>query len=534
MLDKLQKDIETKLLASGAFGEEKLPAVELNPAPEHTGADISVNWAMSVVKILKKKPLEIAKTAAQLITEVTGVDKAAVVPPGFINITLTSDFIAKAAMDRRIKDRSLAGSNKEKILIEFVSANPTGPLHVASGRGASLGDSLVRVFNALGHNTDAEYYVNDAGNQAEMLGKSLRARVEGSDLPENGYHGEYLIEMAEEIKTKSKGWTDAEYSAYAIEYLLSQQKEDMKAFNVEFTRWFRESELYKDNLPSKTLKFLEEKGQTYERDGAVWFGTTQSSEGDDDKDRVLVRKDGRPTYFLADIAYHKNKYDRGYSKLIDILGADHHGYVPRMKAAVGVLGQSQDSFVPVVHQLVHLIEGGQAVKMSKRSGRFITLRELVEEVSTDVCRFFFASRTPNAHMNFDIDLAKKKTNENPVFYVQYVHARTTSIIKNAEQKGLVSSETLPSDFAPQERALLVKLLWFKKVLRTCIKDLSVHHITSYLVELSALFHSFYDSCRVIDESAQETTAYRLMICQRIKERISKALELIGVSAPDEM
>ncbi|MGB2579048.1 arginyl-tRNA synthetase [Elusimicrobium simillimum] len=530
MLYKLKAEIERKIQGSTYFEGYTLPPIEVTPAPAHTGADLSLNWAMAAAKIMKKNPLEIAKATAKIVSEVTGVNAATYVAPGFINITLDNAFILGAATDRRLKDRS-AGENKERVLIEFVSANPTGPLHVASGRGASLGDSMVRIFNAVGINCDSEYYVNDSGNQALMLGESLKARVEGKEPPENGYHGSYLIDMAAELKD-SKDWTVEQYSNYAIEHLIKTHKADMEAFNVNFTRWFRESELYKEDLPNKALQYLKDKGLAYDNDGAVWFG---SSQDEDDKDRVLVRKDGRPTYFLADISYHKSKYDRGYTKLIDILGADHHGYVPRMKAAIKAIGREEDSFVPVIHQLVHLVENGEKVKMSKRSGRFITLRELIDEVGTDVCRFFFAGRTPDVHMTFDIDLAKKKTNENPVFYVQYVHARASSIARMAKEKGLKTAESmLDYEMAPQERALLSKLLWLKPSLKACIRDLSPHHVTTYLIELASLFHSFYDACRVVDEANPETTAYRLLICERVRERINKGLELIGVSAPEEM
>ncbi|MDR0291948.1 MAG: arginine--tRNA ligase, partial [Elusimicrobium sp.] len=326
MLEKFKAEIELKLKSGEYFAGAQLPPLEISPAPAHTGADISISWPLSAAKILKKNPLEIAKAAAKILQSANSVKDAQAAPPGFVNIILDDGFISNASLDRRLKDRN-AGENKARALIEFVSANPTGPLHVASGRGASLGDSLVRILNAVGINCDAEYYINDAGNQAELLGASLKARTEGREPPENGYHGDYLTDMAAEIKDKCAGWTEKEFSSYAIEYLIKTHQEDMAAFNVNFTRWFRESELYKEDLPSKTLDFLKSRNLAYEKDGAVWFGSTKDA---DDKDRVLVRADGRPTYFLADIAYHKNKFDRGYSRLIDILGADHHGYVPRM------------------------------------------------------------------------------------------------------------------------------------------------------------------------------------------------------------
>lgn len=530
MLEKLKHDIALKLANAPAFKGLALPAVEFSPAPAHTGADISLTWAMAAAKILHKNPLEIAENACQVITEVTGVAGAQALKPGFINITLDDKFIINTAADRRIKERANEQS-KQRILIEFVSANPTGPLHVASGRGASLGDSLVKIHRALGYQCDSEYYVNDAGNQAELLAISLKARKEGQEPPENGYHGSYLIDLAKRIP---EGLPEANYGRWAMEELLKTQQQDMKDFHVDFTRWFRESDLHKEDAPKKAVAFLTEKGCTYEKDGAVWFGSTQDEEAQDDKDRVLVRKDGRPTYFMADIAYHKSKYDRGYTTLIDILGADHHGYVPRMKAAVHALGHDEKTFVPIIHQLVHLTEHGEQVKMSKRAGHFITLRELMDDVGTDVCRFFFASRTPNAHMLFDMDLAKKKTNENPVFYVQYVHARICSIFETAKQKGLTEAQTAQTPLTPQERALLLKLIWFKPVLNNCVADLSPHHLTTYLVELAGLFHAFYDNCRVLDEQNPELTASRLFICQRVAERIKKGLEFIGVSAPEKM
>lgn len=530
MLEKLKQDVTLKLSNAEYFKGSELPEVEFSAAPAHTGADLSMTWALAAAKKLRKNPMEIAKEACKALREMTVVADAQVTAPGFINIKLDDKFIITTASDRRLKDRE-CDCAKHNILIEFVSANPTGPLHVASGRGASLGDSLVKIHRALGYCCDSEYYVNDAGNQAELLAVSVKARKEGKEPPENGYHGSYLIDLA---KRMPADLPEEQYGRWAMEELIKTQQQDMKDFHVDFTRWFRESDLHKEDAPKKALEALKAQGYTYEKENAVWFGSTKDAEAQDDKDRVLVRKDGRPTYFMADIAYHKNKYDRGYNTLIDILGADHHGYVPRMKAAVHALGKEEKSFVPIIHQLVHLTEGGEQVKMSKRAGRFITLRELMDEVGTDVCRFFFASRTPNAHMIFDMDLAKKRTNENPVFYVQYVHARIHSIFKATAEKGFAEYNDAPATLAPQERALMLKLIWFKQVLRSCVADLSPHHLTTYLIELAGLFHAFYDNCRVLDEQNPAQTKARLFICQRVAERIKKGLEFIGVSAPEEM
>jgi arginyl-tRNA synthetase len=486
---------------------------------------------MAAAKIIKKNPVDIAKKAAKVIEQLDEVAQCGFIAPGFINIKLEDSFLVEAARDRRLKDRDAAPSNlpKDKVLIEFVSANPTGPLHVASGRGASLGDSLVRMHRALGITCDSEFYINDAGNQAELLGQSLKARVDGQEPPENGYHGQYLIELAKRVP---KDMPQSDYGRFAMEELIKSQQEDMEAFDVEFTKWFRESQLHEEGAIKTALETLKKTNNVYEKDGAVGLGSTSDK---DDKDRVLVRSDGRPTYFLADIAYHKNKYDRGYGNLIDIWGADHHGYVPRMKAGIKALGEDESSFTVIIHQLVHLIENGEKVKMSKRAGTFITLKDLIDDVGRDACRWFFASRTPNAHLNFDIGLAKKQTNENPVFYVQYVHARICSIFKSAQERNITpASITLHENLAPQERLLLSKMLWFKKVIGTCAHDLSPHHITTYLKELASLFHSFYDSCRVLDEADPELTKSRLFTCQLVRERISKGLELIGVSSPEKM
>ncbi len=530
MFAYLKKEIELKLSSTPAFEGVELPKVDFSPAPEHTGADLSLNWAMAAAKVLRKNPMEIAKQTAVLLREVNGIADATAAAPGFINLHLEDKLIITSALDRRIKENSSIGSNKHKILIEFVSANPTGPLHVASGRGAALGDSLVRIHRALGHACDSEYYVNDAGNQAQLLAESLKARIQGKEPPENGYHGEYLAEMA---KVAPKDLKEEDYGRWAMEYLIKTQQEDMEAFRVQFTRWFRESELHKEGAVEGALKALEDNGYAYKKDDAVWFGSSKDSVAKDDKDRVLVRTDGRPTYFLADIAYHKNKFDRGYDSLVDIWGADHHGYVPRMKAAVHALGKEEKAFTPIIHQLIHLLDNGEQVKMSKRAGKFITLRELTNEVGADACRFFFASRTPNAQMTFDIELAKKQSNENPVFYVQYVHARINSIFAAATEKGIETGDII-YPLAPQERALLLKLIWFKPVLQNCLNDLSPHHLTTYLMELAGLFHSFYDSCRVLDEDNLPLTRSRLLICQRVAERIKKGLEFLGVSAPEKM
>lgn len=536
----LRNAIHARLCAHFNLDAATAPRPVFTPPPAHVSADICLPWAMSAAKVLKRSPLELAKGAAEEIGKIPGVGSAVVAPPGYVNITFSaeslSSFVSGAAGDFP-KLLVMAEPPKDRTLIEFVSANPTGPLHLASGRAAALGDSLVRVMRALGWQADAEYYVNDAGNQAQLLGLSLRARHEGKELPENGYKGEYIKELAAQIPPGSN-FTDEEYALFAIDRMLSMHKADMELFRVEFQNWFRESRLHKEGALQTTLDKLRSLGMVYEKEGAVWFGSTGAeTEEKDDKDRVLVRADKRPTYFLADLAYHKDKYDRGYTRLVDILGADHHGYVPRMKAGVAAMGFPPKSFEVVIHQLVFLFRDGKPEKMSKREGEFIRLRELAEDVGVDACRFFFASRTPNSHLNFDIELAKKKSQENPVFYVQYVHARICSIFKGAEEKGFSGWEKArfsAENLTVQERQLLTKLVWMRESLEASARDLSVHHITNYLTELASLYHPFYDNCRVLDEANRPLTVNRLLLCAAVKNAIAEGLCLIAVSAPEQM
>jgi arginyl-tRNA synthetase len=533
-ISKLEADLKSRAGAALALDEAALAGFHLAAPPAHIKADASIAWPIAGAKLLKKPPLRIAE-------ELKGAFGAAVdaqaVPPGFVNVKFTDAFLFSS-----LKELGLPGCFSrpefagEKINLEFVSANPTGPLHLASGRGATLGDSLARVWRALGANVSTEFYVNNVGRQVELLGRSLKARFEGKEPPEDGYQGDYLSTLAAALPREAAGWPEEKFSSYAVEEMLKLHKADMKAFGVEFDRWFLESELHEAGSPARALATLKERGMAYEKDGAVWFGVASELESDD-KDRVLVKADGRNTYFLNDIAYHLNKFSRGFTRLIDILGADHHGYVPRMEAAVKALGSEKGTFKVIIHQQVSLVRGAEVVKMSKRAGDFISLKELVEDVGTDACRFFFASRGPNTHLNFDVELAKKKSNENPVYYVQYVHARICSIFDNAPAKGVDPSAGFDEAKAvvnPEERALILKLLWLEKALLDCARDQSPHHLTTYLTELAALFHSFYDQHKVLDPENREATAYRLFLLRHVRLVIALGLGLLGVSAPERM
>jgi len=538
--DKFTEAANEKI--AGLFPGAALPRAACNVPPANVRAHVSLPWAMGAAKILRKPPLEIAKTAAEAFGKIEGVASAQAVPPGYINIEFTRAALfaglAAAIADRENFTR-LSNPPRERTLLEFVSANPTGPLHMASGRGAALGDSLARIFRALGCPADTEYYVNDAGNQYKLIGISLKARFEGKEPPEDGYQGDYVKEMAKELPARAREWSEEQFSQFAISRLLETHKRDVRDFRVNFDRWFRESELHAADLSRKTLEKLKAADKTYEKDGAVWFGSTAEETGEDDKDRVLVRKDGSPTYFLNDLAYHNDKLNRA-DKLIDIWGADHHGYVPRMKAGLAALGCKPENFHVLIHQMVLLNKGGAAVKMSKRAGEFVTLRELMDDVGVDACRFFFASRTANSHLNFDIELAKKRSNENPVFYVQYVHARIKSIFRAAGERAIgghdfsLANYPVPQQLAPQEEALAAKLAWFEETLNSCAKDLSPHYLAAYLLELAGVFHQFYDNCRVLDETDTAVVQKRLFLCAASAAIISKGLDLIGVSAPDAM
>lgn len=520
----------------------------VNAPPAHVKADLCLPWPLAAAKAAKKNPLELAKSLAEHLSRVPEVESAQAAPPGFVNI-----MIKQTALCANLKAITLApksygedeGGPKTKVLVEFVSANPTGPLHMASGRGATLGDSLVRIMKRLGRDAKAEYYVNDGGDRVVLLGESIMARYkqskgESAAVPEKGYQGEYLVDLAAAAPAGHEKWDAPAWGRYAMDALLASHHDDMKVFDAHFDRWYLESELFSSGAVPKTLEFLKGRGMVFEKDGAVWLGTQAAEGSTDDKDRVLVKSTGKPTYFLPDIAYHKDKYDRGFTRVIDIFGADHHGYVPRMRAAIGALGKPPESYHAIVHQLIHLFRGQEAVKMSKRAGTFIPLRELVDEVGKDACRFFFALRTPDSHLNFDLELAKKQSSENPVFYVQYVHARICSIFRKAAETGLFASDAaLPMPnarylLAAEERALLNKLAWLPEVLLDCERLLSPHPLANYLLELAGLFHPFYEKCPVVTAEDPEEGKARLLLIAGVRDAIREGLDLLGVSAPEQM
>lgn len=549
IIARLRSSLTAKAAAWAKAQGLELPAnLPVAAPPAHVKADLSLPWPLAVAKAAKKNPMELAKSLAEALATLPDVEAAVPAPPGFVNLTLRTSTLAAHLKAVTLDPKGYGhedGGAKTKTIIEFVSANPTGPLHMASGRGATLGDALVRVMRRLGREAAAEYYVNDGGDRVILLGESILARYKQSlgqdaQVPEKGYQGEYLVDLAAAAPAEKSGWDAAKWGRYAMDALLASHKDDMRVFDVTFDRWYLESELFASGAVPKTLEYLKGRGMVFEKDGAVWLGTAGAEGSTDDKDRVLVKNTGKPTYFLPDIAYHKDKYDRGFQRVIDIFGADHHGYVPRMKAAIAALGKPADSYHAIVHQLIHLYRGQEAVKMSKRAGTFISLREIVDEVGKDACRFFFALRTPDSHLNFDLELAKKQSSENPVYYVQYVHARINSIFKKADETGLLKAGAdLPLPNArhyatPQERALLLKLAWFPEVLLDVERVLSPHPLANYLMELAGLFHPFYEACPVVAAEDPEVAKSRLLLIAGVRDVIREGLSLLGVSAPASM
>ncbi|MBN1823945.1 MAG: arginine--tRNA ligase [Endomicrobiales bacterium] len=525
------------------------PAYSLEEPPKGVGGDLAANAALLLAKTLKTNPKTLAAELASYIMErkLAFIGSAEPAGAGFLNFTLSGSFLSgglASILSERESYGSSRGNKSEKILIEFVSANPTGPLHIGHGRGAAIGDSLARIFSYLGYSVTKEYYINDVGNQMEMLGRSLETRfleVSGkkSDFPEDGYKGEYIKDIAKKLLEQGRKAECLDFKKTALDEMMSTIKNDLSVFEVKFDNWFSESTLAVNRgkngrtAVEDALEWLEKEGLAYENEGALWFASTKYG---DDKDRVLRRTDGRLTYLASDIAYHKNKIERGFTKLIDLWGADHHGYVPRMKAAVRAIGKDPETLTIVLYQLVSLVRNGVPVTMSTRAGEFVTLEEVVNEVGRDACRFFFNLRAPDSQLEFDLELAKKQSSDNPVFYVQYVHARCNSIFREAASRG-IKTEPGKADLsllaAHEERELVKKLIFFPDTVEFCARTLTPHHLTGYLIETADLYHRFYEKCRVLTDDAKLTAA-RLALVEAVAVIIREGLGLLGVSAPEKM
>lgn len=518
--------------------------------PKNIDADFAVNAAMLIAKKIKTNPSIVAIEIADIIIKEMPklIEKAEVSGAGFINLRIKNEVLYKellTILKEKDKYGSLPENNKEKIMVEFVSSNPTGPLHIGHGRGAAIGDSLSRVLKHLGYNVTKEYYLNDVGNQMLVLAKSTEIRYrqikgEKIDFPADHYQGDYIIDIAERLIGEDKDINEIDFRREAVKDILKIIEDDLESFDVEFDNWFSEGKIatYKDQNGKtevdKTCEYLLSKGDAYVKDDALWLASTKFG---DDKDRVLKRSDGRYTYLASDVAYHKNKFGRDFTKLINLWGADHHGYVARVKACIQMLGFNKEVLTVILYQFVSLVRNGRPVAMSTRTGEFITLKSVVDEVGKDACRFFFLLRTPDSQLEFDLELAKKQSRENPVFYVQYVNARCSSIIRESKNSKNVVLDTEKINFnllnSKEERDLINKLSAFCDTLALSEKTMSPHHFTTYLIELADIYHKFYERCRVLSDDLNLTSA-RLKLIEGVMIIIRNGLGLLGVSTPDEM
>jgi arginyl-tRNA synthetase len=546
--DLLSTGIKRKLDEWGISREIPV-SVEIPRQEEH--GDFSTNAAMQVARHTGKKPRNVA---AELIDEIRKTDTKGtfgslkVAGPGFINIVLSDDMwreVVGTALRKGDRFGSSEQGSGRRIHIEFVSANPTGPLHVGHGRGAAVGDALARILAFEGFDVSTEYYVNDVGNQMDNLGRSLFVRYRNecgieADLPEDGYRGRYLIDMArtirEEIGDRRASLSTDEalpvFRKLACDRILDGIRRDLEAFRVVFHKWFSEGTLHESGEIAGNVADMRERDLLYESGGAVYF---KSESHGDEKDRVLVRADGRTTYFAADVAYHRNKLKRRYERLIDIWGADHHGYAPRLRAALNGLGEEEDRLEILLVQFVTLIRDGKAVQMSTRSGEFATLREVIDEVGTDAARFFYLLRSFHSHLDFDLTLAKTQGSENPVYYIQYVHARICSIFREAEARGepFAGHPHLSCLTLSDELALMKKVARFPDVVSEAARSREPHRIPFYLLELSREFHAFYQNHRFLGETPERTQG-RLALAGAVRIVVRNGLALIGVTAPERM
>jgi arginyl-tRNA synthetase len=525
-------------LRDGAEAGTSQPTLERPPKPEF--GDYSTNAAMLLAPALGEQPRGTAeKLAEELGRSLEGtVEKVEVAGPGFLNLFLADDWYRRAAGELAAAGEDLGRpaepETKERINVEFVSANPTGPLTAASGRHAAYGDSVARALEFTGHPVTREYYVNDRGGQIDRFAESIAARMEGKPVPADGYEGEYVADLASRLEQEGIGSTDLDALARRGVALMREAiEETLRRYNVVHDTWSSERSLYESGLVERALADAKETGQVYESDGATWLRTTEFG---DDKDRVLIRSDGEPTYFLSDIAYHRDKLERGTDRLINVLGADHHGYPPRLRAGLAVLGIDPDVLETPIMQLVHVIEGGERAQMSKRRGEFVTLDELIDDIGTDAARFFMLQRSHDTTVDLDLELARKTSNENPVYYVQYAHARIASILRKAgegaEERASADFAALPAE--PSERALIKRLCELPDEVAEAAERRAPHRLCAYSMEVARDFHAFYRDCQVVGAEGEGVEEARLGLCLLTKRTIARTLGLLGISAPERM
>lgn len=542
-----------KAVSNGALPEAEMPQFNIEKPANKDNGDYSTNVAMAGARAFKKAPRMIAEAIVSCIDlDGTAFDRVEIAGPGFMNFFLSQQFYSNVLKDvfscGKDYGKSDYGQGK-RVLVEFVSANPTGPMHIGNARGGAIGDCLASVLDWAGFSVNREFYVNDAGNQIEKFATSLEVRYlqhydSSIELPEDAYHGQDIVEHAENfIKEYGDKYVNADSKErrkalvdFALPKNIAGLERDLGRYRITYDKWFRESTLHNDGSVQRVIDALKEKGVTYEQDGALWF---KASEYGNDKDIVLVRANGLPTYIVPDIAYHYNKLvTRGYDKAIDVLGADHHGYVPRMKAALTALGLDASRLDCVIMQMVRLVREGETIKLSKRSGKAITLNTLIDEVPLDAARFFFNLREPNSHFDFDLELAAKQSSENPVYYVQYAHARICSIIKKAQEQGVElktpSDDELALLNSKEEKDLIRHLSLLTDEIVSAAKSYDPAKITHYVIELATLFHKFYNAQRVMLDDNEGLMQARLFLCKAVKDTIYNILTMLKITAPEVM
>ncbi len=552
VLTAINKAIEEKLI-----GSIEIPEFSVQRPDQKEYGDFSVSLPLMLTKQAKMPPRRIAEAIVQFIDKKNLIDKVEIAGPGFINFFLKTNWLVEVlrSIQERGKDYGKANIGAgEKVQVEFVSANPVGPLNVVSARAASVGDSIVNLLNAIGYDAKREFYVNDAGGQVFTFARSINARylqLLGKDVPfpDDGYHGDYIKDLAREIIDEygdeflniSEEERLETFRNIGLKKILDGQKQDLRDFGVEFDLWASEKAVRDSGKMDEVLRIFCESKYSYSKDGAVWFKSTFFG---DDRDRVIVKSNGEVTYIVPDLAYHLDKSERGFKKVIDLWGPDHHGYIPRMKAGMQALGLPFDWLEVLIVQQVNLLRGGEAVRMSKRAGQFVTLKQLIDELSeqvgrqfaVDVARFFFLMRSTNAHLDFDMDLAVQQAESNPVFYVQYAHARICSIFKQKDEKGIKTIKNVDLSLLrePEEIDLIRKLADFPDIVYDSAVNMTPHTITRYVQELAGIFHTFYNRCKVLDNDNIELSNARLVLVDCVRTVIKNGLTLLGISAPEAM
>ena len=543
----LIEEIEASIKKAGLA--EDIPEIKIEIPKDTKNGDYSSNIAMVLTKIAKRNPREIAQAIVDnLDTSKAHVKEIDIAGPGFINFYLDNQYLTQIIPEAINKGDQFGYADQSKntnILLEYVSANPTGDLHIGHARNAAVGDSLANILIAAGYNVTREYYINDAGNQITNLARSIETRYfealgdTSHEMPEDGYNGKDIIEIGKDLANKHpeiKDYSDEErlktFRQLGVDYEMDKLKRDLADFNVHFDNWFSETSLYENGAIDNTLAKMKELGYTYEADGATWLRT---SDFKDDKDRVLIKKDGNYTYFTPDTAYHYNKITRGNDILIDLMGADHHGYINRLKASLETFGVDSDRLEIQIIQMVRLMQNGEEVKMSKRTGNAITLREIMDEVGIDAARYFLTMRSPDSHFDFDLELAKEQSQDNPIYYAQYAHARICSILRQAKEQGVDITTNANFDTITNEKAidLLKKVAEFETTIESAAEHRAPHRLTNYIQDLAAAFHKFYNAEKVLTDDIEKTKALVAMI-EAVRITLHNALTLVGVTAPESM